>query len=70
LRSDQEWLDPWKKPYCMVLDTDGDNVCTMDASIHHETPAIGVKAVLWSGGPDGSLNTRDDILTWKLMYEE
>ena len=68
LRHDLEWLDPWGVPYRLVLDTDNNKVCNLDQTIHHGTPAVGRIAVLWSAGPDRIANTRDDVLTWRLLY--
>jgi type II secretory pathway pseudopilin PulG len=68
LRDDLEWLDPWGTPYRVVLDTDANKVCNLDESIHHATPAVGHRAVLWSAGPDRLANTADDVLTWRLLF--
>lgn len=69
LRADREWVDPWGMPYRLVLDTDSNGVCNLNATIHHETPAVGFRGVLWSCGPDGVGNTSDDVLTWRLLYD-
>lgn len=68
LRGDNEWVDPWGQPYRIVLDTDEDQVCNFDASIHHDSPAIGTRAAMWSNGPDRKSDTDDDILTWLELY--
>ena len=59
-----EFVDPWGKPYQIVLDTDQSGLCNIENSIYGDLIAGGVLS--WSGGPDRKLETPDDILSWKL----
>ena len=57
-----QFRDPWKNVYGVALDQSDppDNRVTVpgDGNIY-------ASAAAWSGGPDGRVNTRDDIVSWK-----
>lgn len=55
-------VDPWGRPYQIVLDADDNNVCDMPGT--SLAPAIGVPVAIWSHGPDGKAGTPDDIISW------
>ena len=56
------FVDPWGQQYQIVLDTDMDDVCDIEYSIH-ERP-IGEGILMWSCGFDSISDTSDDILSW------
>lgn len=58
-----EFLDPWGQPYQLVLDTDLDNNCEMEYSIHGRRQGQGM--AVWSCGPDRISDTADDLLSWQ-----
>ena len=66
------FLDPWKTPYQITVDVDYDNTCTNLANtINNSAPTPGGinyvanrTAVVWSLGPDGKGNTKDDVTSW------
>ncbi|MBN1270367.1 MAG: hypothetical protein JXB04_12320 [Kiritimatiellae bacterium] len=57
-----DFLDPWGRPYQIVLDADLDNACDIEASIYGRRAGEGM--VVWSCGPDRVSDTKDDILSW------
>jgi len=59
-----ELVDPWGQPYQMVFDSNYDNICSIDGSIHGSV--IGQGVVIWSKGPDRNSDTEDDLLSWRL----
>ena len=56
-------VDPWGRPYQIVLDADDNNVCDMPGT--SLAAAIGVPVAIWSHGPDQKTGTPDDIISWK-----
>ena len=58
-----EFLDPWGSPYQIVLDTDLNTVCDVSQSIYGMGIPHGM--IVWSCGPDGRSDTKDDILSWE-----
>jgi hypothetical protein len=58
-----ELVDPWGRPYQIVLDADDNNVCDMPGT--SLAAAIGVPVAIWSHGPDQKPGTPDDIISWK-----
>lgn len=63
LDGDGEFLDPWGRPYQIVLDTDLDGRCSIDRTAWGTIEDTGV--VIWSVGPDGVSGTADDLLSWE-----
>ncbi len=57
--TDKSYTDPWGNVYQVRLDEAGNNSVTATAG-----PVKDVVAV-WSYGPDGIDNTKDDINSWK-----
>lgn len=55
--------DPWGNPYQVVLDTDYDEIIVVPL----KTPVLlkGKRAAVYSAGPDGILETNDDIKSWR-----
>jgi hypothetical protein len=55
--------DPWGNPYQVVLDTDHDGIIVVPL----KTPVLlkGRRAAVYSAGPDGILETNDDIKSWR-----
>lgn len=62
------YVNPWKHPYQITLDTDYDGNCDGLASpCPTSAPGCSVKnhtVVVWSVGPDGVGATSDDITSW------
>jgi hypothetical protein len=58
-----DFVDPWGAPYELVLDTDLNNVCDIDDSRYQQVLAAGM--AVWSCGPDGDSDNRDDIRSWE-----
>jgi prepilin-type N-terminal cleavage/methylation domain-containing protein len=64
------YLDPWKHPYQITLDTDYDGNCDglgCGSAYPTTAPQGTVKnrtVVVWSVGPDGVGGTSDDITSW------
>lgn len=60
------FVDPWgtneASQYRITLDTDFDNVCEPPSSIGNVTNR---SVIVWSAGPDGQVNTADDVTSWK-----
>lgn len=63
LDANGDFLDPWGRPYQVVLDTDLDGRVVIDRSAWGAIEGTGV--VIWSVGPDGISGTADDILSWE-----
>ena len=55
-------LDPWGRPYQLVLDLDLNNVCEVPDSAYGRREGEGIMA--WSCGPDGLSDNADDIRSW------
>jgi type II secretory pathway pseudopilin PulG len=57
-----EFLDPWKNRYRVVLDS-----APYDGRVDIPGHGSGLKfsAVSWSTGPDGESGTADDVCSWK-----
>ena len=64
------FLDPWKHPYQITLDTGFDNICQNLAAGGPSPVGLPPNAVtnrnvvVWSFGPDGIAGTKDDITSW------
>ena len=54
----QPFADPWEGTYRLEFDTDGNN----RVSVHGQQ--LPVSVAVWSHGPDGKNNTKDDIVSW------
>jgi prepilin-type N-terminal cleavage/methylation domain-containing protein len=52
--------DIWRNPYVISLDTSFDNETTTPFYGTNQAPAV-----IWSFGPDGQPNTKDDVKSWK-----
>jgi hypothetical protein len=60
---DYVFRDPWGNPYVITLDLNLDDRCD-DAA--YSPPSINAPVAIWSFGPDGRPETKDDnILSWK-----
>lgn len=55
-----EYRDPWGTPFQIVLDTDLNNECAAETTVHRSGPGTGF--VVWSCGPDRKSDTEDDIV--------
>lgn len=62
-REDGAVIDPWGKPYQFIFDANYDNACSIPNSLHGSVLGTGV--AVWSGGPDGKPDSRDDLLSWR-----
>jgi hypothetical protein len=62
-----ELIDPWGQPYQVVVDSDLNNVCSIENSVYGRLAGEGLAA--WSCGPDRLSDTADDIVSWKLTAE-
>jgi len=60
LDANGEYLDPWGRPFQIVLDTDVDGISSSESTVHKPRSAGG--ALAWSCGPDRRSDTRDDIV--------
>lgn len=58
-----EYLDPWGKPYEILLDLDFDEEIASGTG-SSQTKAIKAKVAVQSSGPDGKFGTKDDLRTW------
>jgi len=56
--------DPWANPYVITLDLNYDNQCK-DAFYCPGNTTLPCSAAVWSFGPDGLPNTKDDVVSWK-----
>jgi type II secretory pathway pseudopilin PulG len=63
LAADGNLMDPWGQPYQLLLDASLDNVCLSPTTVYGRREGEGV--MVWSCGPDGLSDTRDDILSWQ-----
>lgn len=65
-----EYVDPWKHPYQITLDTDYDGACnniangSANPASKSNSTVPNRTAVVWSWGPDGEPGTSDDITSW------
>jgi prepilin-type N-terminal cleavage/methylation domain-containing protein len=75
LRYDDEsaaLLDPWGRPFHVLLDTDSNNLVA-NPDRENESDAISGEAsrnlphgiAIYSHGPDGKPHTKDDIVSWR-----
>jgi type II secretory pathway pseudopilin PulG len=55
-------IDPWGRPYQIVLDASLDNICISPTTVYGRREGEGI--LVWSCGPDGMSDTRDDLLSW------
>jgi len=65
LGPDHVMRDPWANPYVITLDLNYDNLCQDTFYCPGNTPPLSCSAAVWSFGPDGLPNTKDDILSWR-----
>lgn len=63
ITADGDYLDPWARPYQVVLDSDLDGLCDVAHSIYGS--GIGGGVLVWSYGPDRTSDTADDLISWK-----
>ena len=63
LDRDGSLLDPWGRPYQVLLDASLDNVCRSPTTVYGRREGEGIMA--WSCGPDGESDTRDDLRSWE-----
>lgn len=56
-------LDPWGTPFQIVVDADLNGVCEVPRTLYGEGIESGI--LVWSCGPDGKSDTKDDILSWQ-----
>lgn len=61
---DGEFIDPWGRPYQIVVDANLNNVCDIPNSIYNNM--IGEGMIAWSCGPDQISDTGDDLLSWRV----
>lgn len=57
-----EVVDPWGHPYEILYDANYDSICSIDDAVNGSV--IGEGVVVWSGGPDGKVDTPDDLRSW------
>ena len=53
------YIDPWGQPYRMKFDLDYDNIVKTNSS-----GGVTNTVMVWSYGPDGQNNTKDDVRSW------
>jgi prepilin-type N-terminal cleavage/methylation domain-containing protein len=65
-------FDPWGNPYQVILDTSHDNLVRNpdaengDTSISSDASKnLAQRIAIYSNGPDGKPQTRDDIVSWR-----
>lgn len=63
LDADGNLVDPWGQPYQMLLDASLDGICISPTTVYGRREGEGI--MLWSCGPDGLSDTRDDLLSWQ-----
>ena len=63
LDRDGNLIDPWGRPYQLLLDASLDNVCRSPTTVYGRREGEGI--MMWSCGPDGESDTRDDLRSWE-----
>lgn len=63
LDAEGELLDPWGRPYQLLIDASLDNVCRSSTTVYGRREGEGF--MMWSCGPDGMSDTRDDLRSWE-----
>jgi len=72
-----DYQDPWGNPYRIILNADEDIRLTtlfkgtlVDAKKHYaEDDHIYQSVIIWSAGPDGNFDTKDDVHSFEAEYE-